>query len=432
MRSATDPAADLPLQPRAPIERPLSAFEYYHASVGIDRVRAAPRAVTLVIEGEGADFEPDRWREALAVASAANPGSRLRLVGGWWRARWTNDGRPPDLRFMERCDWDGLSQAGAEFIDAEPLSLQAGRTAELILINRSPRGRLIVFRFLHAVMDGRGALHFLADLFRALRGDPPAGSNAGFSDADMMRRLGPGKAKSELVFTRRLTGRPRGKVPGYQWRRVFLDTDGRNILARVAAIKAAYFHRHSDLPALISVPVDVRARMPGLFATTNFCNALLVRLDKGEGADIFRRRLQAMIDNRMDLYCPRMLGLLKVFPLRLLDRLVSGRQGDYRGRGAVDTAMISNLGRLDSSEFSCGGFRPSRLFIVPPFNSQVYSLLVGMDDRVELVLGMPNVLAGDGRFDDFVGFLHDRLAETESGGGAPERLADRAVTVPVH
>lgn len=417
MRSGTDAAAALRLEPRARIERPLSAFEYYHASVGIGRVRHVPRTVSTVIEGDGPDFEPDRWRRALDKASAENPGVRLRLVGRWWRARWANDGQPPRLRVVEHTDWDGLSDAGSAFIEVEPLSLQEGRTAELILVRNSPRGRMIVFRFFHAVMDGRGALHFLRDVFRALRGEPLVGSNAGFSDMDLMRRLGPRKSKLNIAFTKRLTDPAQGKEPGYHWRRAFLEASGRNILARVAAISAEYFHRRSRWPALISVPVDVRFRLPGLTATTNFCNALLVRLDKGEGAEVFRRKLAAMIEGRMDLYCPRVLDLLKLFTLPGLDLLVSGIRGDYRSRGAVETAMISNLGRLDSREFSCDHFRVARLFVVPPFNSQVYFLLVGMDERVEIVLGMPKVLAANGRLDDFVAFLHRRLADMDVAEG---------------
>lgn len=427
MRSVTDPVAGLPLEPRARIERRLSAFEYYHASVGIGRVRHVPRMVSVVLEGEGLDFDLDTWRSALGAAAEENPGSRLRLVGRWWKARWANDGQSPAIRVVEHSEWDGLSDIAADFVDAEPLSLQDGRTSELILINSSPRGRLIVFRFFHAVMDGRGALHFLRDLFRALRGDPLVGSNAGFSDIDLMRRLGPRRSKLEIAFTKRLTDPAEGTDPGYRWRRVFLDVSGRNILARIAAVMAEYFHRGSRWPALISVPVDVRPRLPGLASTANFCNALLIRLDRGDGEDVFRHKLAAMMEARMDLYSPFLLGLLKLFTLSQLDVLLSGFKGEYRSRGAVETAMISNLGRLDSAEFSCGQFRLSRLFIVPPFNSQVYALLVGVDDRIELVLGMPAVLASRGRLNDFVTFLTERLSGSEAAGGGMELAAGREV-----
>jgi hypothetical protein len=249
------------------------------------------------------------------------------------------------------------------------------------------------------------------------------GSNAGFSDMDMMRALGPARSQSDLVYTKRMTGNPQGNELGYGWRRVFLETSGRDILARVAAITTEYFHRHNDRPALLSIPVDVRPRVPGLESTSNFCNALQIRMNKGEGADVFRQRLRAKMDARGDLYCPRVLDLFKMFSLPVLDLLVSGIAGDYRGRGTVETVMISNLGRLDSRDFSSDHFRMKRLFAVPPFNSQVYSMLVGVDDQVEFVVGMPRVLASDGRFDEFTAFLLQRLAETEiadSGNGSKQ------------
>ena len=45
-------------------------------------------------------------------------------------------------------------------------------------------------------------------------------------------------------------------------------------------------------------------------------------------------------------------------------------------------------------------------------------VLASVDDRIELVLGMPNALSCDGRLDDFVGYLHRRLAEQDAAGVA--------------
>jgi hypothetical protein len=415
MPSATEPAAGLRLEPRARINRRLSVAEYMHASVGISgRTLEPPRPAVLVLEGQGPEFEPQVWRDALARVNLENPGCHLRMSGRWWGARWMDDAPPPRLRVVERTAWDGMSDEGSGFIYAEPMSLEHGPTVEFILVNHSPRGRLVILRSLHAVMDGGGALHLLRELFRALRGEPLLGSNATFSDIDLMRALGPRKSTSHHALTDFLTGRPQGDERGDQWRRVVLDTSGTNILARIGATMAQYFHQHSSRPAMFVIPVDLRRRLPGLLATTNFSGMLLVRLEKGEGEDAFRRKLGAMIEGRMELFYPRALGLVKMFSLARFDRLLSRTEANYRRKRALETAVISNLGRIDSRDYSCSHFTLTGLF-AQPLAGTVFSVLLSIDGRVEFLLNMPKVLASNGRFDEFFDYLQRRLAETETG-----------------
>jgi hypothetical protein len=412
MRSATEPAViSLPLEPGAQIERPLSSIEYYHASAGRSGpIRQTTREVVIVLEGVGPRFEPQMWHGALARASAENPGSRLRMIGKRWRACWLNDGQPPRLRLVENSDWDGLSNDGAGFINARPLSLEGTPTVELILVNNSLGRRFVVLRTLHAVMDGRSCLHFLLELFRALRGEPLAGSNAGFSDVDLMRYLGPRKTTSRHVRTAWLTGVPQGDEPGDTWQVVTLDTTSQNILARVASVLAEYCHQHSSQPALFAVPVDLRRRLPGLRSTTNFSSMLLIPLKKGEGKEAFRQQLGSMIEEKMDLHWPRLLDLAKLFSLEGLDRFLS-RISQKPPERPLETAVISNLGRLDPDGFSCVHFQVRRLFLVPLVNC-VYVSIVSLGDRVELAVGMQKFLAGNGRFERLVAHLQQRLADS--------------------
>jgi hypothetical protein len=191
----------LRLDPQARIERPLSILEYYHASLGISGGMVKPVEANFIFEGEGPDFQPEAWRHALDRACAANPGSRMRVAGNSWSARWVEHDWPAGLRVVQATDWDGMSADGAEFIGAVPLSVDHGPTVELVLVNRSPRGRLVIMRTPHAVMDGRGALHFLAEVFRALRGEPLLGTNAAFSDIDLMRQVRPLRGR-RVLFVR--------------------------------------------------------------------------------------------------------------------------------------------------------------------------------------------------------------------------------------
>jgi hypothetical protein len=403
------PPGLLPLAPLHAISRPLSLPEYYHASVGASpKTLERPREGIFVLCGEGR-LPIERWQAALDLAAAANPGARLRMVGARHRACWRSDGQPPRLRALEHCGWDIQSQAGADFIWSTPLPLATGPTIELIVAPLQEGRTLLILRALHAVVDGAGMLHFLRELFRALRGEPLLGSNAHFSDVELMCSLDVHHSTSRHVKTMWLTGTPQGDERGDEFRRITLGAGGKNLLPRVAAAMAEFAHRHDEeRPAVIAVPVDLRRHVPGILATTNFANMLLVPLHKGEGAEVFRERLHAMLAARMDAFYLPTLDLFRHLPLPWMDRLLSRTQSNYRKRKPLETAVISNVGRHDAVTFSCPGFTLEEMMVLP-LPGTAFSTLCGVGDRVEMLVNLPRVLAGQGRFDALIAHLRQRL-----------------------
>jgi hypothetical protein len=384
--------------------------EYYHASVGSSRYTLErPREGIFVLRGQSS-LTAQQWRQALDRVAAANPGTHLRMIGRRRRSCWQSDGRPPRLRMLERCDWDARSERGADFIWATPLPLRTGPTIELIVAPQGGETSLIILRALHAVADGSGMIHFLYELFRALRGEPLLGSNAGFSDVDLMLSVDATNSMSRHIKTTWLTGKPAGDEIGDEFRRIDLGSPKKNLLPRAAAAMAEFAHQYSDLPALIAIPVDLRRHLPGLRSTMNFANMLLVPLEKGEGVDAFRSRLQEMLAQRMEMAYPRALEHLKIVPLPWLDLLLSRTRLNYRNRKPLETAVISNVGRHDSAALSGPGFKLQDM-IVLPLPGSAFATLTGLDDRVEMMMNLPKVLAGNGRFDALVAHLQSRLAE---------------------
>ncbi len=406
----------LPLQRPAVIERLLSASEYFHASFGNGPDDPTPFVVTYIFEGDGPDFVPEAWQAALEQAGAANPGSHMRLVGTSLFARWKGDGQSARLRIIEQTDWDGMSQHGGGFFATVPLSLDGGPTVELLLVNKSPRGKLVIIRALHCVMDGRGTLHFLADVFRALRGEALLGTNTALVDADLLDQVTPRKPPEglpERQKTDRLTGPPAGEDGADEWRRVTLHTSGHNILGRVAQIMAEYVHQRGDDPVVFSVPVDLRRHAPGLLSTANFFGVLLVPLAKGEDSRDFRRKLDVLLEARMDVVHLRGQNLAKLLPRSWLHSLAWWIVKLYRTRSPIITAGISNQGRFPPGMYSCPGFQ-ARTFIGTPYPGRSEVVLMGMGDQIEMIVRMPRVFASNGRLDDFIAFVLRRLGEIDA------------------
>jgi hypothetical protein len=380
--------------------------EYYHASVGTSRRSLdGPRLQAFFIHGHST-LSPQQWQGALDQVAAANPGTHLRMVGWSWWTRWKSDGAPPRLRIIDRCDWDMQSDRGSEFVNATPLD--RGPTIELVVAGRSDGSTLLVLRSHHAVTDGIGRMHIAEELFRALRGEPLLGSNASFSDVDLVFGLGRGERPPPAVKVDWLTGAPAGDEIGDTWRRISLGPPGKNLLGRVAEALAQFARQHSQLPLLFGIPVNLRRHVPGLLSTTNFSSMLGVPLYPGEGAEQFTQRLKDMLSRRMETCYPRILNTLKLLPLRLIDRVLSRKLENYRTRKAPDTAVISNMGRYDAAALSCAGFRPERMFALP-LSGGVFASLICIGEQVEMTLGMPRVIAGNGRFDALVEHLKKQL-----------------------
>lgn len=181
-----------PLSPACPdcserpaFRRPVSPTEWLYLA---GTTPGAPLVIQVCVEGDGAIGYASLER-AVAEASRACPGARLVREGRWW----TDSGTAPAVRVLE--PGSAALRAGLP---------PGGPTCEVLLA-----GSTVVFRAHHAVMDGRGVLRWAAEVFRALRGEPPTPARATDSDFTLLARLGGGRSA-----TPRLTARsPRPSQP---------------------------------------------------------------------------------------------------------------------------------------------------------------------------------------------------------------------------
>lgn len=402
-------AALPPLEPLHSIERPLTAPEYYHACIGHHpRTLIPARDVVSVLEGEVAPGTVIDWQAAVDQVVAVNPGCRLRLVGKRQHARWLSDGEPPRVRIVEDCDWDGRSDRGGEFIYATPLSLEEGRTCELIVAGREKLK--VIFRATHAVMDGMGVVHFLQELFRALRGEPLLGSNATYTDVDLMRHVPSQPLPFKIVSPPPLTGGPKGSERGGTWRRITLAGPQPNLLPRVALAIAEYARQSSasKTPARIAMPISLKRHAPDLLATTNFTNMVFLDVAPHEGIDDVKANLNHLLERNLDTNYPAIIEAIRYLPFPWLDRMLSITDKNYAKPKIVETAVLSVMGPFKRSHFSGGGFRAETLYGLPQ-KENAFVVVVGFQGRFEVLVGMAHVFASEGRFEAFLDYLQRRL-----------------------
>src|SRR5688572_15462680 len=134
--------------------------------IAINELRP-PFVIQLVLEGDG-DPAPELLDEALEKTTRANPGSSLVLHEEGDAAHWKL-GPEPTLTLFEAPEFDASSGYNAPFL-MWPMDAKKGPTCELVKV-RGKQKTYLIFRALHAVMDGQGTLAWVKDFMRCLRGE---------------------------------------------------------------------------------------------------------------------------------------------------------------------------------------------------------------------------------------------------------------------
>jgi hypothetical protein len=364
-----------------------------------------PFANQIIFEGTG-EFDPDRWKRAVEVASAANPGSRLVLKGSLACARWVDTGKTPPVRVVDGSRWSGMDPEGAPFL-GDPLP-PGGPTCEVLLINGNPLR--VAFRTHHAVMDGRGTFIWADEIFRVLRGEQPAGNDSAMTEHQAARSFQKnGRVPPPHTFIAP-TGMPDAGSPGFTWRRIQLPGIYPDALTQIAMVMAREAWRHRDGPVRIAVPVDLRQRVPGLRNTGNITNLVYLDIANDDTPETLTRAMKRQMDERRDgeLYWGD--ALVRFIPLGMIRKSLIGEiarkpeTGLYRNSG-----IISNMGRVPAEYFSGGGFNATSLLGIPPSIDAIPFFIgtAGLKKHLEVILSMPNALAGGGRIEQVM----QRLAE---------------------
>lgn len=392
--------------------RTLSVAEYYHSCVSAyKKSYEMPRENTLILEGRG-DIYADELQKAIDNASEANPGSHLKLRGNSIAARWSTDGEFAKVREINNSEWNGRSSKGSGFIYENPLLIRQGISCEFIIVRNNTLNKIfIIFRNLHAVMDGIGCMHFLREVFRSLKGEPLVGSNASFKETDLMQFVG--GSKNEQVDSKLkpayATGGVEGEEIGDAWQRVTIKGPVPWILARVSGIVAEHATALSDRVARIAVPVNLRRHMPDIQSTMNYSYVVHIDLKKGEGMAQFQKRLHKALSKKSDVYHPRILAMAKLLPMSWMDRLLCRNKKNYLSDRILETAMISDLGVFKSSEFSFKNFEIEDFYGVP-IAGNTFCLLSALEDSVSITLGMPKIYASNGRLSQLTNLIKEKLS----------------------
>lgn len=370
--------------------------------------------LTCEIEGEPA---PEHLYAALERATEANPGCAIRLKEaeiGEPDDFWV-PGPAPTLTVVDAPEFDGASAHGGDFL-RWPLDAKAGPTCELVHVKTAPGRGWLVFRSLHAVMDGQDTLLWAKDVLRCLRGEDPVGHPSPLDVQALCDPMKDDKRPLPKHGALHPLGPPNlGVASLYDWRRIRVAAPlDAKISGRIAVALGEIARRRNDAPdgiIRLHLPTDLRAYAKKARTTANLFGSLFLEIDAAStpdsvGLQIFRMLYDKEGQKPVGPYAGNKTGTLAAHRVKAFWDLEHLHDDD---RYAF-SATLSHLGKLDSASLSGPEHRCVGAFFVPLVGDACVVSVNGFDGETELAVGVSGLFDDAGQLDDLAETLRTALA----------------------
>jgi hypothetical protein len=371
----------------------------------------------IVVEGHGG-LSVETLRSAVEKAAQANPGSRVRLRGVLGFSRWVDSGVVPEVQEVRASSWDGRSERGAAFLEERFDALAGGPVCKLVYVRGSPAR--IVFRALHAAVDGRSLLHWIAEVFRALRGEPLLGSPCRYVEWDIMRKfqdkvnrdaLDAPSAEPNLPVIPCSSVRPARLR--YLWRTVVLPGNIPNVLAKFAVFLAQYARRGAQGRVCFTVPVDLRTLREEVLSLGNLTGYLAIPIGPGDSTRDFSRQLSLRVRNYAECHRPDILKKLPWVPLRTIRREI-GRSLERSLYEPVPEAMsggVVSMGNFPLQNLSTPDFTPLEVIAIPGFAGKLNVVTIFTQRHTVTTFAAPESYNVEGQLDALLDVFRSEFGE---------------------
>ncbi len=347
--------------------RPLSPLERY--SLVINTV--SPYRVDGIIEGDG-ELDINRLRQAVAHAAEANPAIRVRLRGWLGYCRWVDSGQPPRVYEVLDSLWDGQSEQYMPGYEHRLDAAAGGACSDIFLVHGRDGKLRLLFRGVHAALDGRGMTFWITEVFRALRGEPLLGSGSLLTDQDIQEKfatevaLAPAGPPAKPCIAV-VPAAPEARETRFIWRRVILSGHRRLMLGKLACFLAAYARIQSEGDVAFTCPIDYRGLRTQAMSLGNLTGFIRLSIDPDDKPTDVMRQLKHRVENFAD--CRQIPGIRRIqwIPLAYMARQLR-RSLDtilFTPNVHMPTGGVVSMGVLQREDFSCEGFSAHAIYAIP-------------------------------------------------------------------
>lgn len=364
--------------------------------------------VNVIIEGSST-LTREKLCDAVTQAANANPGARIRLHGSLGWTKWVDSGIAPSVREIHAPEWDGRSERGADFLEESFRPLAGGPLFDVLMVHGNGPLRLL-FRACHAAVDGRGMLHWVEEVFRALRGEPLLGAPATEREIDIMRKFQDKipeavKRRNNDLLPNSLPVIPSGPCDTtehrYVWRCLRIASDAGNALPKMAVFLADYARRQGDGPVSFTIPVDLRTLREPLLSTGNVTGRIHLQVAPGDNPRQVMKLIAQKLRDYTDCWIPPIAHIVPWMPLSKVVKEVRKlcARGLYQQTPDLPTACLVSIGATPIEHFSCPGFTADTFIGMPAFVGKMNVVFCNLGKEMVISIAVPEAYNHAGQLD---------------------------------
>lgn len=393
---------------------------------------APPFCIQMMVEGKG-NLSLEELAEAIKEVSNVNQGTRLILKKTKLKQYWQDSLIPPPIRVVDEECFSQFNQLNSVMNNSKNpylynrLDIKTGPTCEVLLI----KGKTIriLFRALHSLMDARGLLFWVEEVFRYLNKEPLLGTNTKLTDTECYKMFEQNSKVKKVPLGAR-TPSPLGKRNGnenhYLWGRRRIYGNYHTLVSQLAFLLTQESYKHSNLPVSFMIPADLRNKENNFQSTGNLSSPMYINVKKEDSwFDIYAEIINIVKENR-DKQVDKSEALVHYIPVNflagLLDRYL---KSIYKKDAYLFSVALSNLGKINIKKFSNANFLCTNAMFfpvdLPGFSISVIS--VETPEFVELFLSAPDFIANNGRLEKLMESLEEGLKNLNNVSTVKSNLA---------
>lgn len=372
-----------------------------------------------ILEGRGTVNVAD-LQTAVNMAAEKNPAIRVRLKGVLGFSRWVDSGVAPQVRAIPSSLWDGRSEVHASFL-LEPLPvLQGGPIADVLVVPCADGYTRIVFRTVHAAIDGRGFMHWVDEVCKAMRAETLTGSWSTLTDLDVQAQyaaeLAPEEPALPVSCLPVVEPSPAPYQPlAYIWRRVELPGNQAQLLTKAAAFFGDWIRQREAGEVGFTIPVDYRGLRTPELGMGNLTGYLRLTVPEGASPRALMKQLLTKIQAKVDCRTFPNIKTLLWIPVWYMLRQLRPKVDTilYTRTPALPTGGLVSMGLIHPSTYSFPGFDVSAFYGIPGAVGKLNMVFVNTPVSTVVSFAAPQQYNLDGQLDR----LLERFAQQFSQQG---------------
>jgi len=237
--------------------------------------------------------------------------------------------------------------------------------SEVIIVHGNSGKVRIIFRVFHGIMDGKGVILWIENIFKELRGEKVVKESSPITDLGMLKTLDYKKKVKIPPLNKKIIDKREGN------KELIIYTKRKQILGKhigvVSKVAKVLTDTFIDKNNIFLIPTDIRRHDKKKILSGNLTLPIFLGTSKKDNWKDINKKLITSLQNKEELNINNAkLGIVSLFSDKMIKNLIKCfvRFSKLKNRYMIG-GVISYLSGLDLSKYSCQGFETTTIYSIP-------------------------------------------------------------------